>query len=35
VWKSQTDVLDSARQVEGIVQDQAAAQRRQLESMTQ
>lgn len=35
VWKSQTDVLDSARQVEGIVQDQADAQRRQLESMTQ
>jgi hypothetical protein len=35
VWKSQTDMLDKARQVDGMVQDQAAEQRRQLETLTQ
>ncbi len=35
VWKSQTDMLDKAREVEGIVQDQAAEQRNQIDSLTQ
>lgn len=31
VWKSQTDALDKARQVEGVLQDSADKRRQQIE----
>ena len=35
VWKEQTDTMDQARAVEGVLQDSADAERKQIEDQTQ
>lgn len=35
VWKEQTDTMDKARAVEGMLQDSADAERKQIEDQTQ
>lgn len=35
VWKEQTDTMDKAQAVEGVLQDSADAERNQIEDQTQ
>ena len=35
VWKEQTDTLNKAKAVEGVLQDSADAERKQIEDQTQ
>lgn len=35
VWKSQTDTIEKAKAVEGIIQDSADSQRQQIQEQTQ
>jgi hypothetical protein len=35
VWKEQTDTIDKAKAVEGILQDSADAERKKIEDQTQ
>lgn len=35
VWKTQTDMLDKARDVEGVMLDASSQQRRQIDDMAQ